>query len=574
MANAQHIDACVKALEGLCRKPAAPRVSRRGLEKVLRKQRRRQDARTASWDREDRDFRDLVASAAGAGDYGRYHALMGYRKELAELMPSGGDARFVRARYDSAQTTDDNRLHWAMADGMAADAANNPGIRHILRTRARYEVANNCYAFGVGLTIANDFCGTGPRLNLTSGDETLDTAVEIAFAAWCRAVNLARLLRVMRLARRQDGEAFGLLTTNPGVEDAVQLSVQLIEADCVQNFRVGGDPKNADGIHLDDDGNPVAYDVLRVHPGSLCPAPTMQFDTWPRRQVLHWFRPMRPGQHHGVPEILPALPLYATLRRFTQATLDAAESAADMAILLHTQAGAEFEDEDGPQNGEAVGAFSTVPFQRRMYVSLPQGYEPSQMKPEQPTQQYSNFKRELAGEIGRCENVSRNVVLLDSSESNFASGQLDHRTTYRGHEIDRGDAEIEVLDRIYRAWHAEAQLVKGYLPPAMRSPKAAMIPHSWYWDSNELGDPLKMAKATTESLANGTIGLPTVYANRGQDYLKALTLAAKGYGITVPELQALIRQQLFSVKPQAPATAADENADTGDAAKQEQGAKE
>ena len=55
----------------------------------------------------------------------------------------------VRGRYDAAATTEENRRHWAAADLLSADAANNPRVRTVLRSRARYEVANNSYARGI-----------------------------------------------------------------------------------------------------------------------------------------------------------------------------------------------------------------------------------------------------------------------------------------------------------------------------------------------------------------------------------------------------------------------------------------
>jgi hypothetical protein len=76
----------------------------------------------------------------------------------------------VRARFDAAQTTPDNRRHWANADALAADAAASPEVRRTLRNRARYEVANNSYARGIVLTLANDVIGTGPRLQMLLGD--------------------------------------------------------------------------------------------------------------------------------------------------------------------------------------------------------------------------------------------------------------------------------------------------------------------------------------------------------------------------------------------------------------------
>ena len=68
----------------------------------------------------------------------------------------------VRGRYDAAATTDENRRHWANADLLSANAANNSKVRQTLRSRSRYEVANNSYARGIVSTLANDCIGTGP----------------------------------------------------------------------------------------------------------------------------------------------------------------------------------------------------------------------------------------------------------------------------------------------------------------------------------------------------------------------------------------------------------------------------
>jgi len=96
----------------------------------------------------------------------------------------------VRARYDAAQTTAENAKHWSMADALSADGAASPDVRRKLRQRSRYEVANNSYARGIVLTIANDCIGTGPRLQLLSDDPETNRRVEATFAAWSEAVNL------------------------------------------------------------------------------------------------------------------------------------------------------------------------------------------------------------------------------------------------------------------------------------------------------------------------------------------------------------------------------------------------
>ena len=58
-------------------------------------------------------------------------------------------------------------------------------------------------------------------------------------------------------------------------------------------------------------GNPQTYHVLRAHPGESRGPLVPGYDEFPADAVLHWFRPDRPGQARGIPDIMPALPLFA-----------------------------------------------------------------------------------------------------------------------------------------------------------------------------------------------------------------------------------------------------------------------
>src|SRR5581483_6252940 len=93
----------------------------------------------------------------------------------------GNVVRVLRARYDAALTSDNNRRHWGHADGLSANAANSIAVRRILRNRARYEVANNSYARGIVLTLANDVIGTGPRLQMLVEDAEANRRIEQEF---------------------------------------------------------------------------------------------------------------------------------------------------------------------------------------------------------------------------------------------------------------------------------------------------------------------------------------------------------------------------------------------------------
>jgi len=160
----------------------------------------------------------------------------------------------VRGRYDAAVTTDENRRHWANAVLLSANAANNPQVRRTLRARARYEVANNSYARGIVLTLANDCVGTGPRLQMLTEHTEANRVVEQEFMRWADSVGLPEKLRTMRMARAADGEAFCMLVANPKVDSPVKLDLRLIEADQVATpdlVRQIVKPNATDGIVFD-----------------------------------------------------------------------------------------------------------------------------------------------------------------------------------------------------------------------------------------------------------------------------------------------------------------------------------
>jgi len=445
------------------------------------------------------------------------------RKTNPQAAKEGRPAvRAIKARFDSAQTNAENRRHWAAADGLSPNAAIRPEIRRILRNRSRYEVANNSYARGIILTLANDTIGTGPRLQMLLKDPLANRQVEQAFGHWAAAIGLADKLRTMRMTRTESGEAFGVFTSNPLLPTPVKLDLKPVEADQVATpYGAWFDPRFIDGIIFDQHGNPVEYHVLKSHPGDAIAwafAP-LDFDRVPASAVIHYFRADRPGQRRGIPEITPALPLFAQLRRYTLAVIDAAETAADFAAVLYT---------DAPANGEAdpVEAMDIVELERRMATVLPGGWKLGQITAEQPATTYAEFKKEILNEIARCLNMPFNVAAGNSSGYNYASGRLDHQTYFKSIRVDQSHIEAAVLDRIFAAWLSEAILIDGYLPQSLRAIGAA-TPHQWFWDGQEHVDPSKEASAQATRLTNHTTTLADEYARKGQDWEVQLRQRAK-----------------------------------------------
>lgn len=425
--------------------------------------------------------------------------------------------RVVRARYDAAQTTHDNARHWAAADALSGAAANTKAVREIIKRRARYETANNGIAHGIVGTLANDVISTGPRWQIAGNRETLLPLVR-TWQRWADEINLADKLRTMRRAQCVDGEAFAVIATNRGLRSPVQLDLVPVDSDRVTDDALTFDPTYADGIQFDVFGNPVSYRVLNYHPSEFSVTATNGLaTTYDARNVIHLFKCDRPGQIRGISEIVSTLGLFAELRRYTLAVLAAAETAADFAWFLKSTSPEIAASEATP--------FDTVDIERRMGQVLPAGWDVSQLKAEQPTTAYSDFRFNLVGEAARPLHMPVNVAMADSSRSSYASSRMDHIPYERAIRIDRDMIDRVALDKIAYAWLDEAALVPGLIPAGL--PPFNEWDWSWVWQGFEHSDPTKAASATATELTLHTTTLRDQYESQGLDWREQIQQRAE-----------------------------------------------
>ena len=489
---------------------------------------------------------------------------LGTKQELQAAVQSGmygnvfagGSAPAMAARFDSAMTTADNQAHWSMADGLAADAAANPMIRYVLRNRARYEAANNCYARGLIDAYATDLIGTGPRLQMETGDDDADAWIEAEFSRWARAAKLAEKLRTMSKAKMGDGEAFALQISNPGMPTPVKLDLRTIEADQVRFVDISLlTVPSVDGIRFDDYGNPVSYHVLRVHPGFWSYATgyvgfPWEYDVWPSKFVMHWFRKDRAGQHRGLPDIMPALPLFAQLRRVTLAVLQAYETVANHAFWMKTPLSAE-QMADTDTEIVAPNPFDMFPLHRNTITTLPDGYDIGQTEAQHPKSEHDAFTTCILREIGRCIKAPYRKISGDSAQANFSADNHNELDWWRGIEETHKDLEYDVLDRTLAAWLLEARGVRvdgsgdfgaPYIPANVRrvlgniTGAASDLPtHTWNWQGMAWPNPQQIAAADQINLQMGTDTYARIYGRGGRDHRKAFAANAKALNLTPQE---------------------------------------
>ncbi|GIW83208.1 MAG: hypothetical protein KatS3mg105_5015 [Gemmatales bacterium] len=447
--------------------------------------------------------------------------LFGRKRTGVSKKPS---QRQVRGIYEAAWTNDENEQHWSYADNLSPNAALDPFVRETIRNRARYEAANNGYAAGTLQNIADDLVGNGPRLQLRVPDVSTSVAnrIEDVFRSWSEQIDLVEKLRLLHLTKVRDGEAFAVMVSNPALSsrDSVSLDLILYEADQVRDpFDYGFDPLYADGIRRDEFGNIVEYTFLRYHPGG--PKGYMVYETMTLSadQVIHWYTPLRPGQSRGVSALAPVLNLFAQLRRYTLATLSAAETAAMFAGVLKTPFPVDPEVTQLDPRG-----MDSFQLKRNSLITLPYGTEAQQFKPEQPTTTYPEYVKTLLNEIARGLNVPFNVISGNSSGYNYSSGRLDHLIYHRSIRTERTRLAQRVLRPIFSSFVEEAALL-GLIPESL--PPLERWSVNWHYEPFDSIDPVKDAQALALQLQNKTVTLADVYAERGRDWEQELIQIAR-----------------------------------------------
>lgn len=457
---------------------------------------------------------------------------------------SGG--RRIRMGYDAAKSTLTNVNQWSNADLLSGKASTTAEIRQVLRSRARYEGENNGILRGIYNTLADDTVGTGPRAQLTGNpNEEALASIERRWRQWQELNDIPGKLRLMRISKAESGEVFGLMAQqnvpNPrrsGAGPQVGLGLRLIEADQIETPTVdmNQDPDRVSGMEHDSNGNVTHYHVLKTHPGDEWGDGEQQFDRIPARNMIHYWKPDRPGQCRGITEIATTLERFGEYRAYIQSVLLAAKTAASLSALLSHEGPMDAEFGEGEDDYEP---FDTVEIPINAAMTLPSGTSITQMKAEQPITTFTEFRKSIINEMARPFSMPLNVALGDSSDSNYASGRLDHQVYHKAIRVERKLMERQILVWLFWAWFDEGIKVSGYFNQAARA-IGFDFDLNWHWDGFGHVDPLKEAKAESERLDSGAITYADLFAAEGKDWKEQFKQRAieqqemEKLGITVP----------------------------------------
>lgn len=408
----------------------------------------------------------------------------------------------------------------------------------VLRARSRDACRNQPMALGLKNTLLTYTIGTGllhharPRWDfLPIQDEKLRTDWQVnterKFLSFCesrefdveRRLNFWQMQRLAFASRFESGDVFALLAAKPRATSRYALAVQLIEADRVCN--PDGKPNSSniiEGIELNPDGSPNRIHVLSQHPGSLISTTRSwtQYDVdgpWGRRNVLHLFDMLRPGQVRGVPGLAPFLEQLKNADDYRDAEQKAAIVASWFTILLKSENGGGFSLGSGVPGVPGTGSASQDPASPELgpgiIARMKSGDDAVIVNPGRPNANFGPFMQSITEQVGQGSGMPYEVLLHHYSSS-FSASKAAQEDAYRAClPIQQAFAD-DFCQEIYCAWLSEAVAIGDVIAPGyFEDPEVrrAWQGSEWVGDSRISIDPNKEATAIETRLRIGLTDL-------------------------------------------------------------------
>ncbi len=432
---------------------------------------------------------------------------------------------YVGARFDRRETAG-----WLPRSG-DADSDSLIDLR-ILRGRSRDLQRNSPLAGGAVDTVVQNAVGTGMTLQPTPDLDALGWTeeqgekyvrkLESEFGLWaeskdCDVTRTQNFYEQQGLALRSMLESGDVVTLLPFVNRPNSLSpyqtrVQLIEADrlanpkgCVDGQLLETGCRVYGGVEVDDFGGPIAYNILKRHPGSL----VLGKDPWDydrlemfgqssgRRSVIHLFDRKRPDQHRGIPYLSPVIELIKQLGKYTDAEIQAAVITAMFTVFVKTPLGEDSSGWTAPNTDQIASLEKTYRLESGAIIGLAQGQEIETADPKRPNTAFDGFVLAILRQIGVGLGLPFEILIkhFTASYSAARAALLEAWKVYRQRRTFLADNWCQL---VFEAWMYEAVALGRINAPGFFTDPIlhrAYLKSQWVGDAPGQLDPQKEAEA-------------------------------------------------------------------------------
>jgi lambda family phage portal protein len=316
-----------------------------------------------------------------------------------------------------------------------------------LRARSRDQMRNSPLALGALNQTVSSVVGTGLSHSAQIDADFLGLDEQAAedwqdntnrrFTTWANSAD-ADIARTQNFYQLQDTFFRSWLESGDGIaltplinrNGLQQLALQVIEADLVCNpDRTNSTEALIDGIEIE----PTTREPIFMHVAAKHPGNWRQGNTWTqvrirgqktgRRNILHGFKVMRPGQIRGVPWIAPILEPLKQLNRWTDAELNAAVVSSMFSVFLKMDPDAFQSIYDEDAQGAIVDQASSWSgeMQSAKAVNLLPGESVESPTPGRPNPEFDPFWQAIVRQIGMALELPYEVLTMHFQSSYSAA---------------------------------------------------------------------------------------------------------------------------------------------------------
>ena len=448
--------------------------------------------------------------------------------------PGKRKTRIAAAQLDSTRPNPVQDRYYVLAQSGPADLVLDRYTREVAQNRCESAFLNETTIFGACLKASALVIGVGPLLELTGislpfgvlPPEKLHEKLEYLEELWSEFSDGIGLDEILRLAVMEDiyhGEVILRKIADPESEPGFRFV--LIRPERLGNpYQYVADPCVYDGIRFDredDSGRPTHYYILKEYINPI--NTSFEYEEIPADEIIHFFSPILPGQHRGLPPLQSALPRIAQLRQLIKASLTAATNAAKLNIVFKT---------DNQDILEAISRRSAID----VYPSLkcvdiedggifaPPGYEPVFTDAKHPTAEFGNFKKVISADIGSTIGMGSGKINNDHSGYNYSSAKMDYRTDDVIVQIKQRRIGQMILNPIFEDWIEEisaydwiASELLGFCGSVKK------IKRKWLFPEPRSIDEEKDARADEIRLRTGTITREEIFSRDRKDACSEMT---------------------------------------------------
>lgn len=311
-----------------------------------------------------------------------------------------------------------------------------------------------------------------------------------------------------------------LIAADPDAGLEVPLQIQVLEAEQIPYAETKLLPDGnyiIAGVEFDPGGHRVAYHVYKNHPAESVlyhgPNDTVRVDA---SEILHYFKPLRPGQVRGIPECFAAQATAHNLMIYDEAELIKKQASSLVMGFIVTP------DPDGIYNAnkddrDADPGEAVAKMEAGTIIPLEPGEDYTLSDPAESGSSYDSFRKGALRSIAASLNMTYEELSLDLSGVNFSSIRAGLNQSQRKYRKEQQRIINMICLPVWRKFFETAMLAgvfdfTGYADNRREFERVQFQPPGWAYVN-----PLQEVNAKIKEVEAGFKSREQIVAEMGYD---------------------------------------------------------